>query len=115
MGMVPPFVMAPLVSEKPLVFVEPGFTIVTVDGAVEVGERTIVVVGGFGIELGGVALVLPGRVDEVGGFGADGIDEPVTTVEEVFGARTVVGVERVAGRAEPFGRGAFRAVAFVAA
>ncbi len=36
-GMLPPFVMALLVSEKPLVFGEVGFTVVGADGANEVG------------------------------------------------------------------------------
>ena len=114
-------------SENPLVFVEPGFATPVVEVALEVGERTVVVVGGFGarIELEGVELVLPGTVDEVGGFGADGIDEPVTTVEEVFGALTGPGLGRGglgrgalgrgAGRAGPFGGEASRAAAVVAA
>ena len=117
MGMVPPLVIALLVSENPLVFVEPGIATAVVDGAVEVGEPMIVVVGGF--ELGGVELV-PGTVDAVESFRADGIDEPVITVEEVFGALTGPGLGRGgfgrgAGRAGPFGRGAFRATAVVAA
>jgi hypothetical protein len=37
MGMVPPFAMALLVSEKPLVFGELGFTVVGADGAAEIG------------------------------------------------------------------------------
>jgi hypothetical protein len=112
---VPPLIMALLVSEKLLVFAEPGFTTGVVDGVTEVGERTIVVAGGFGSELGGLELEPPGTMDEVGGFGADGIDELVTTVEEVFSALTGLGLGRGAGRAGPFGRGAIRVAALVAA
>jgi hypothetical protein len=37
MGMVPPLVMALLVSEKPLVFGELGFTVAGADGTAEIG------------------------------------------------------------------------------
>jgi hypothetical protein len=109
-GMLPPLAMALLVSEKPPVFVELGFTIVVADGAEETG----------GIELAGIE-VGAGVIDERGTVDGEfktivavevGLGAAVVTVV-VVGGNTVVVVAVVrgagAGRGMPFGLGWFRA------
>jgi hypothetical protein len=97
--MLPPFVMALLVSEKPLVFGELGFTIVVADGDGEAG----------GIKAGAVVLDDCGTVDEV--FGAiDGVAVGLGVGAEVVVA--AVGLKVVVRGAATRGAGAGRGLAF---
>jgi hypothetical protein len=95
--MVPPFVIALLVREKPLVFGELGLTVVLAGGADEAG----------GIEAVAVVLDDRGTVDEV--FGAiDGVAVGVGAGAEV----SAVGLKAVVMGAAVRGAGAGRGLAF---
>jgi hypothetical protein len=119
-GMLPPLVMALLVSEKPLVCVELGSTIVVGDGAEEAIGIEVAGIEVAGIEVAGVKVALDdlGTVDEEFKTTVD-LGVRLGTVVVVVGAvgnRTVVVGALVRGpgigRWMPFDLGVFRAETF---